>query len=195
MMEFAIVKNIIQLMITIGLTIYDMVSDIILAADYASTGEDDHDWWFALTLTFFLLPLLPLFLLLLLTFVIYVAEGCSLQKIKDTNEAMAKFFHLWKQFECVAESGPQLILQLYILAVSSMDHGTNREMDLANTTMINITNTPEDFTTSSEWYSTNPTVNVSVQTTMDTITGNNNVDEAFTFPSDISVSVVFLWPS
>ncbi len=40
----------ISLMITIGLTIFDMGSDIALAIDYSQTGDD---WWFALTLTFF----------------------------------------------------------------------------------------------------------------------------------------------
>ena len=113
--------------------------------------------------------------------------------MKDTNEDMAKYFQLWKQFECVAESGPQLILQLYILAVSSMDHGTNREMDLANTTIINITNMPEDFTTSSEWNSTNATNNISIQATTEAINGISSVDEAFTLLLQILVIISALF--
>ncbi len=35
-----------KLLITIGLTIFDMGSDIMLAMDYYNTGEY---WWFALT--------------------------------------------------------------------------------------------------------------------------------------------------
>ncbi len=70
----AVVKYQILLIITIGLTIFDMVSDIILALDYASTGEDG--WWFALTLTFFLLPIIPLFFLLLITVTLYIAAHC-----------------------------------------------------------------------------------------------------------------------
>ncbi len=193
MMEFGTVKKIIQLMITIGLTIFDMVSDIILAVDYANTGEDD--WWFALTLTFFLLPIIPLVFLLLLTLAIYIDDGCSFSSIKDTNKDVAKYFHLWKQFECVAESGPQLILQLYILAVSSMDFpATEQITDFENTTLTNMTSTmPETFTESLEGTINNSTVNVSVEVTTDPVNGISNLDEAFTLTLQILVIISALF--
>ncbi len=180
-MNTDLVKWIIGLMITIGLTIFDMVSDIILAVDYASTGKDD--WWFALTLTFFLLPVIPLFFLLLAALV-----ECTEWRI---NFNIGLFFHLWKQFECAAESGPQLILQLYILAVSSMNlDGTNDAINFENTTSINNTIVPEDFTTTSEWNFVNTTV---IHSTTDAINGISSIDEAFTLILQILVIISALF--
>ena len=192
-MEFGTIKKIIQLMITIGLTIFDMVSDIILAADYANTGEDD--WWFALTLTFFVLPLIPLFFLLLLTVLEYIGHGCSLSNMNQINKEVAKYFHIWKQFECVAESGPQLILQLYILAISSMDENATDDigLDAENTTQINNTIMPEDITIGSFYSSFNPTVNTSVHPSTNPVNEISNIDEAFTLLLQILVIISALF--
>ena len=127
-------KCTLYLLIEIGVIIFDMVSDIILALNYYNTSED-QSWfsWFGLTLTFFLLSGIPLFFLLLHTLYGYIRWGLNV-----TNKDMAKFFHIWKQFECVAESGPQLILQLYILAISSMDGDETSKTDSDDTPVDRI---------------------------------------------------------
>ncbi len=127
-----VAKSRIKTLITIGLTVFDMVSDILLAVDYAETGEDD--WWFALTLTFFILPLLPLLILLFFTIVAMCKHGKEWFDYGDFEF----YYPSWKQFECVAESGPQLILQLYIMAISTYnrDKGSHHISNSANTTLL-----------------------------------------------------------
>ncbi len=98
----------VAVLVTVGLTVFDMGSDILLAVNYANTGKDN--WWFALTLTFFLIPFIFLLLIIILV--------CIEREIKSI---IAEFFPYWKQFECTTESGPQLILQLYIMSLPSMD--------------------------------------------------------------------------
>ncbi len=106
---------------------------------------------------------------------------------------MAKYFHLWKQFECVAESGPQLILQFYILAISSDDRNIpNYVGDVENTTLIYNT-VPGNFNTSLQWTSVNPTFNVSVQLTTNEPTGINNIDKTFTLVLQILVIISALF--
>ncbi len=98
--------KIVSALVTIGLTLFDMGSDLLLAVNYASTGKDD--WWFGLTLTFFLIPVLLLLLII-------VGTG------RDRDmEGFKELFPYWKQFECTAESGPQLILQLYIMSLPTI---------------------------------------------------------------------------
>ncbi len=108
---------------TVCLTVFDMGSDIVLAVDYYQTGEDW--WWFALTLTFFLLPVLVLAVIGF--FMLY-----QRRLIPDSLK-------YWKAFECMAESGPQLILQLYIMALPDVASLTETEENhstfIANTTV------------------------------------------------------------
>ena len=87
-----------------------MGSDIALAIDYSQTGDD---WWFALTLTFFLLPAIGLLIVL------------CLFAVADESSERGIIFKSWKLFECLFESCPQLVLQLYI-------------MTLPNSQMLNI---------------------------------------------------------
>ncbi len=117
--EFKIVAAV----FTIVLTGFDMGSDLLLAVNYASTGKDD--WWFGLTLTFFIVPILLLLLIILMT-------GDNMKNFKE-------LFPYWKQFECTVESGPQLILQLYIMCLPNIETTGNQNAE-SNTTMnINVT--------------------------------------------------------
>ena len=90
----------------VGLTILDMLSDLGLAIDYYSTGKDP--WYFALTLTFVLFPTVIWAILGLMTSM----RGCT---CKEPN--IKRKWLQWKTFESIVESGPQLILQLYIMAL------------------------------------------------------------------------------
>ena len=191
------IKTIVQVVITISLTIFDMVSDIILAVDYYKTGMDN--WWFALTLLFFLLPLLPLILLLLMTFIGIiklwtdrdphpVSQGNAANEAKLHLKDIAPFYQLWKQFECVAASGPQLILQLYILALSIMgDTGSDRVTNLKNTTRIS-TNEVWDTTMLIDHgaYTTHGTFSLQTTEAKEKVT---NINEKLTFVLQILVII------
>ncbi len=163
----------IQLLITVGITIFDMVSDVMLAADYAKTGKDS--WWFALTLTFFILPLPFLLLLVCFTGLCLCAGGLCYD---GWGPEGIKFpITLWKQFECVAESGPQLILQLYILAISSMEEITQQD-DAVTSGSVTFFNASQDILYSTAVSEKNVGV-ATVTTDMQDI--SNNYDETFTF--------------
>ncbi len=148
-----------KLLFTIGLTLFDMGSDIILAVDYYKTGQDW--WWFTLTLTFFLLPVVVLAL---------IGVGALLTQSVDPDVLKA-----WKVFECMVESGPQLILQLYIMALSDTNSVTQE--DETNSTVV--------LNTTTELY----------LSTYETTTFNSsmNVTEQPSFPSsndDISITLI-----
>ena len=90
---------------SIILTVADIISDIILAVDYCVT---DNPWWCGLTWTFLGIPGLIGFLLLCICFV-------------DADENKKKLWKVWKSIEICFESGPQLLLQLYIMAITDLD--------------------------------------------------------------------------
>ena len=87
------------------LTVADVVSDIVLAADYC---ESDNRWYCGLTWTFVAL--------LILTFFIVVPSSAS-----SNNTDRSSIWTFWKTTETTFESGPQLVLQLYIMASSAQD--------------------------------------------------------------------------
>ncbi len=124
-----------KLLFTIGVTLFDMGSDIILAVDYYKTGEDW--WWFTLTLIFFLLPVVVLAL---------IGFSILYYQIVDSDTTMdANALKAWKVFECMAESGPQLILQLYIMALPNTKADMQQE-DTNNTCVVNTTTQPYSIT-------------------------------------------------
>ena len=95
------------LVVSVIVTIVDTVNDVVLAVDYCVT---DNPWWCGLTWTFIVLPLL--------TFLIILVIG---YQTSMGRQVMWKF---WKCTEICFESGPQLILQLYILEESERDSTT-----------------------------------------------------------------------
>ncbi len=149
-----------KLLITVGLTIFDMGSDIMLAMDYYNTGEDW--WWFTLALTFFLLPMIVLAMI-------------GLYFLCSTSGFDPDLLKAWKVFECMAESGPQLILQLYIMALPS-NNIVPAEEDTNSTAIINITTQLHSFI-----YETT-TVNESVSNVTDhgDIFSSDGTDISFT---------------
>ncbi len=78
------------------------------------------------------------------------------------KEKLAKPFTIWKHSECVAESGPQLILQLNILAISSLDEPADNIY--SNITTLSTMKTP-DTTVLYEWGTSflNVTMNVTTE--------------------------------
>ena len=90
----------------------DVVSDITLAIDYCTT---DNPWWCGLTWAFLSVPLL-LGILLVLGFLCTCCDDND-----DDDEDLAEMFFVWKLIEMCFESGPQLVLQLYIMALSEED--------------------------------------------------------------------------
>ena len=184
-----IAKSRIITIITIGLTVFDMVSDILLAMDYAETGEDE--WWFALTLTFFILPLLPLLILLFFTIVAMCKHGKEWFDYGDFEF----YYPSWKQFECVAESGPQLILQLYIMTGTTYNtnQGSDHISSSENTTLLN-TIKPENSTSLLWWIAQtdNATVTVLDRTT-DSLEWDNNKKDTLTLILQVIVIISALF--
>ena len=87
--------------INVILTGFDIVSDIILAVDYCVT---DNPWWCGLTWAFIVGPILG---------------GIGVLVLYCQNELSGtESWKLWKAIELSLEAGPQLLLQLYILAIS-----------------------------------------------------------------------------
>ena len=102
------IKQRIKLFLTFAsfmLTVADVVSDIVLAADYC---ESDNRWYCGLTWTFAALSVV--------TFFIIVPSSAS----SDTADQSSTWTY-WKTTETTFESGPQLVLQLYIMASSALD--------------------------------------------------------------------------
>ena len=89
---------------SIILSVADVVSDIVLAVDYCVT---DNPWWCGLTWSFVTVPLIfaPICL---------IACFCA-------EEDKRKQWKIWKSLEICFESGPQLLLQLYIMAITDLD--------------------------------------------------------------------------
>ncbi len=189
-MKFSIktAKKIIMWMMTISLTIFDMVTDILLAMDYFKSGK--HYWWFALTLTFFLLSLIPLLGLLLYALYYYIIHDRPYGYKFDSFEYLSQYFYFWKQFECVAESGPQLILQLYIMSKSSMDdYETISEIKVENASR-NTTLLSQDMPRLTWMY----TIDTSTQTTMTNSPEISlDINQAFTLMLQILVIISALF--
>ncbi len=177
--------KIVSALVTIGLTLFDMGSDLLLAANYASTGKDD--WWFALTLTFFLIPF-TLILLLILGFFCLEDEESFVSIFKDA-------FPYWKQLECTFESGPQLILQLYIMSLPSMNTDDNVNNDRETNTTINVNTTLGNQT--ELIYVTQPTSNYTEAYENITVSNNydtdeNNIEDMVTLALQVFVLVTAL---
>ena len=93
----------------IVLTAADIISDIVLAVDYCVT---DNPWWCGLTWTFIAVPAFIRSLLLC---------GCFCEDDDNSDLTKSELWKFWKGFEICFESGPQLLLQLYIMAITDLD--------------------------------------------------------------------------
>ena len=92
-------------LLSVVLAVADLVSDIVLAVNYGVSG---HKWWCGLTWVFIVVPLV-------VGVVLFVKAFLDYKKGKARDGAMWK---LWKGVEICFESGPQMLLQLYIVALS-----------------------------------------------------------------------------
>ena len=98
-----------QLIFNIILTIFDVTSDVLLAVDYYVM---DNPWWCILTAAAFIsLPLI--------TGVVFLLVYCYLTPSEKLSGKSV--WNVWKGIEICFESGPQVILQLYILALEDLD--------------------------------------------------------------------------
>ena len=95
--------------VSIVLTAVDIISDVILAVDYCAT---DNPWWCGLTWTFIAAPIVAFPII----FCCCSETGGGRDDIRTPSKL--KF---WKCTEICFESGPQLILQLYILALQDQN--------------------------------------------------------------------------
>ena len=93
-----------------ALTVVDYVSDIMLGFEYLTSN---NPVWGGLTLAFIAGPAIS---------AIYI--GAYVCPEEDKNKFGEKLFYIWKGSEVCLESGPQVILQLYILALSDLDRST-----------------------------------------------------------------------
>ncbi len=102
--KIRLIKNI----ITACLTIFDMISDVVLASNYYINGRGS---WCFLTILFIFFP----FLLAPILLGIAVCTACANrhQATMSNSEIFSAYWLSWKAIECVFESGPQLILQIY----------------------------------------------------------------------------------
>ncbi len=106
--------RVIRMIFTAGLTLFDVISDVVLAVNYFING---HYWYGGLTLFFFIKPfILGLCLSIGYIYDSYFAHGCMHKGVIDD-----KYWHMhwliFKAWEGLWEAGPQLILQLYIMAL------------------------------------------------------------------------------
>ena len=83
------------------LTVADIVSDIVLAADYCVT---DNPWWCGLTWTFVFTPMLGLISIMYMNIFAY-------------RDAKWKWT-IWKIVQTSFQSAPQLLLQLHVIVSS-----------------------------------------------------------------------------
>ncbi len=108
--------TVVRFIFTAGLTLFDVISDLVLAVDYFINGDR---WWGGLTLAFFILPFISGVFLLCLG----IAKLC-----RNAEAYIHIGWIIWKVSECICEAGPQLILQLYIMALPaepSLSDGQN----------------------------------------------------------------------
>ena len=104
------------------LTIADMVSDIVLAVDYCVT---DNPWWCGLTWTFISVPVLAGIPYLCVCAFSNGDEKCQISKS-------------WKITETCFEAAPQLLLQLYIIALYGKDSSSILGMLALNSNTVEI---------------------------------------------------------
>ena len=97
-----------QLIFNIILTIFDITSDVVLAVDYYVT---DNPWWCGLTMAFIALPFI--------VGVVFLGVYCYLPSSQKLSGQSV--WNVWKGIEICFESGPQVILQLYILALKDLN--------------------------------------------------------------------------
>ena len=90
-----------------ALTGVNIVSDIILAIDYCVVDTQ----WCGLTWAFIVRPVLTFCIILLF----YQSKDGSLA------DAWKKVYVYWKATEVCFEAGPQLVLQLYIIALTAKE--------------------------------------------------------------------------
>ena len=102
-MGFKIIKDIVSVVLTLA----DVGSDVALAIDYCTT---DNPWWCGLTWTFIAAPI-----------VTFPIVFCCFDDGTQLNSEVPSRMKFWKCVEICFESGPQLILQLYILALQDQD--------------------------------------------------------------------------
>ena len=92
---------------------FDIVSDIMLAIDYCMVDTQ----WCLLTWAFIAGPFLTLFIISCTYFCSDVFKDKSDNGTKNPTHAWI----YWKATEVCLEAGPQLVLQLYIIALSEQD--------------------------------------------------------------------------
>ncbi len=100
-----------KIFVTIILTVYDMGSDVALAVNYKMNGCNT---WASLTILFCSVPFFVGFIILCCVpaRVLFGKEKAPLNE-----DAVNQIWLMWRHAECLFESGPQLILQLYIMAL------------------------------------------------------------------------------
>ena len=101
----------IKTFITAILTVYDMGSDVALACNYYM---NDQNTWGSLTIMFCFVPFFMGFMILC-----YIPANmffCK-EKVPPDEDAVKNIWLMWRLSECLIESCPQLILQLYIMAL------------------------------------------------------------------------------
>ena len=90
------------LMISVILSVADLVSDIVLGVNYCVTG---HYFWCGLTWAFIAGP---------------VAFGGLIVIVSDWGDHK-NMWDIWKVSEMCLESAPQLLLQLYVISLAEKD--------------------------------------------------------------------------
>ncbi len=98
--------------LSVILTIADVVSDIIMAFDY---WDKEEVLWFSLTWVFIILPILSF------PVVVPATKLLCLQMSDRNVQGAVTLWTTWKATELALESGPQLLLQLYIMALPDQD--------------------------------------------------------------------------
>ena len=92
-------------LLSVILAVADLVSDIILAVNY---GVNGHKWWCGLTWAFIVVPIVVGIVLIIRAFLDY----------KKGKPRDGSTWRLWKGVEICFESGPQMLLQLYIISLA-----------------------------------------------------------------------------
>ena len=107
--------------LSVVLTLADIVSDLVMAFDYLLKNET---LWFYLTLTFVILPLLSLGFILSGTHIFFGKKPSE----SDIETKVVLGWRTWKTIELALESGPQLLLQLYIMALPNQEFGGSGQL-------------------------------------------------------------------